>query len=155
MKLACPQFYPIVSSLLAFGAEGETASDRDHLASQRLLPKHPPLSLALRSVFMRIEVLGGVERRRRWSDDEKMRIIAETLAPGAKVAAVARRHGVSPSLFVFLAPASTDPRQERHHPSLRAGANCRVGAWIWRQLRVHLRLLIGHELLQCRRSEAA
>jgi hypothetical protein len=28
---------------------------------------------------------------------------------------------------VFLAPASTDPRQERHHPSLRAGANCRVG----------------------------
>ena len=59
---------------------GVYASDRDHLASQRLLPKYPPLSLALRSVFMRIEVLGGVERRRRWSDDEKMRIIAETLA---------------------------------------------------------------------------
>jgi transposase len=50
---------------------------------------------------MRVEVLGGVERRRRWSDDEKMRIIAETLAPGAKVAAVARRHGVSPSLLFF------------------------------------------------------
>jgi transposase len=49
---------------------------------------------------MRIEVLGGVEQRRRWSDDEKMRIIAE-LAPGAKVAAVARRHGVSPSLLFF------------------------------------------------------
>ena len=77
------------------------ASDRGHLASQRLLPKHPPLSLALRSVFIRVEVLGGVERRRRWSDDEKMRIIAETLAPGAKVAAVARRHGVSPSLLFF------------------------------------------------------
>ena len=30
-----------------------------------------------------------------------MRIIAETLAPGAKVAAVARRHGVSPSLLFF------------------------------------------------------
>jgi transposase len=32
---------------------------------------------------MRVEVLGGVERRRRWSRDDKMRIIEETLAPGA------------------------------------------------------------------------
>jgi len=31
---------------------------------------------------MRVEVLGGVERRRRWSRDDKMRIIEETLAPG-------------------------------------------------------------------------
>ena len=28
---------------------------------------------------MRVEVLGGVERRRRWSRDDKMRIIEETL----------------------------------------------------------------------------
>src|SRR5207302_1673607 len=34
---------------------------------------------------MRVEVLGGVERRRRWSRDDKMRIIEETLAPGAVV----------------------------------------------------------------------
>ncbi len=65
---------------------------------------------------MRVEVLGRVERRRRWSDNEKMRIVAETLAPGAKVAAVARRHGASPwrvaEPVVFLAPASTDRRQE-------------------------------------------
>ena len=32
---------------------------------------------------MRVEVLGGVERRRRWSHDEKMRILAESLEPGA------------------------------------------------------------------------
>ena len=31
---------------------------------------------------MRVEVLGGVERRRRWSRDEKMRILAESLEPG-------------------------------------------------------------------------
>jgi transposase len=30
---------------------------------------------------MRVEVLGGVEHRRRWSRDDKMRIIEETLAP--------------------------------------------------------------------------
>ena len=32
---------------------------------------------------MRVEVLNGVERRRRWSHDDKMRIVEETLAPGA------------------------------------------------------------------------
>jgi transposase-like protein len=31
---------------------------------------------------MRVEVLEGAERRRRWSNDEKMRIVAETLQPG-------------------------------------------------------------------------
>ena len=48
---------------------------------------------------MRVEVLGGVERRRRWSRDEKMRILAESLEPGAKVAEVARRNDVAPSVL--------------------------------------------------------
>ena len=47
---------------------------------------------------MRVEVLDGVERRRRWSRDDKMRIIEETLAPGAVVTEIARRHGISTSL---------------------------------------------------------
>jgi transposase len=37
---------------------------------------------------MRVEVLGGLERRRRWSQDDKARIVEETLAPGAKEADV-------------------------------------------------------------------
>ena len=41
----------------------------------------------------------GVERRRRWSRDEKARIVEETLAPGAVVSEVARRHGVAQSLL--------------------------------------------------------
>lgn len=40
----------------------------------------------------------GIERRRRWSGQEKARIVAETLIPGAVVCEVARRHGVSQSL---------------------------------------------------------
>jgi transposase len=48
---------------------------------------------------MRVEVLGDVERRRRWSSDEKMRLVEETLVPGAKVSEVARRNGVSASLL--------------------------------------------------------
>ena len=47
---------------------------------------------------MRVEVLGGVERRRRWSRDDKVRIIEETLAPGAIVTEIARRHGIATSL---------------------------------------------------------
>jgi transposase len=44
---------------------------------------------------MRVEVLSGMARRRRWSRDDKARIVEETLAPGAKVSEVARRHGIS------------------------------------------------------------
>lgn len=40
----------------------------------------------------RIEVVTRSERRRRWSDSEKQRILQETLAPGATVAGVAKRH---------------------------------------------------------------
>jgi transposase len=42
----------------------------------------------------RMEVLSGAERRRQWPDDLKARIVAESLAPGAIVAEVARRYDV-------------------------------------------------------------
>jgi len=35
-----------------------------------------------------------VERRRRWSDEEKLAILKETTEPGAIMAVVARRHGI-------------------------------------------------------------
>lgn len=44
----------------------------------------------------RIEVITGVERRRKWSAQEKAAIVAESLADGAVVSEVARRHGLSP-----------------------------------------------------------
>lgn len=43
-----------------------------------------------------IEVLTGPGRRRRWSADEKARIVSETLVPGARVSEVARRWQVCP-----------------------------------------------------------
>ena len=46
-----------------------------------------------------MEILQGVERRRRWRAEDKERIVAEAMAPGAVFAAVARRHGISPSLL--------------------------------------------------------
>lgn len=47
---------------------------------------------------MQAKVL-GVERRRRWSYDEKVRLVEETVQAGETVCGVARRHGVAPSLL--------------------------------------------------------
>jgi transposase len=44
----------------------------------------------------RIELVTGTGRRRQWSEDDKARIIVESLKPGANVSAIARRHGISP-----------------------------------------------------------
>lgn len=47
---------------------------------------------------MQVKVLGA-ERRRRWSYDEKVRLVEETLQPGETVCGVARRHGLAQSLL--------------------------------------------------------
>ena len=44
---------------------------------------------------MRHEILVGVERRRRWSDDQKISILSEVGVGGAKVADVARHHDLT------------------------------------------------------------
>ena len=44
-----------------------------------------------------MEILTGVERRRRWSSEEKLEILREASAPGSSVGAVARRHDISRS----------------------------------------------------------
>jgi transposase len=57
---------------------------------------------------MRVEVLDRIERRRRWSHEDKMRIVEETLVPGAKVTEVARRNGVAASVvFTWRRQART------------------------------------------------
>ena len=48
---------------------------------------------------MRVEVLGGPERRRRWRFEDKARLVAQTFEPGVSVCTVARRHGIAPGLL--------------------------------------------------------
>ena len=63
-----------------------------------------------------MEVILGKERRR-WSEDEKRGLVAETFVEGATVNAVARRHRINPSmLFTWrkqyreqLVPATVAP----------------------------------------------
>src|SRR6516225_9950495 len=42
----------------------------------------------------RVEIITSVQRRRRWTAPEKVRMVEETLEPGMTVSLVARRHGV-------------------------------------------------------------
>jgi len=44
---------------------------------------------------MRGEILVGVDRRRRWSDDQKLSILAEVGVNGATVTQVAQRHEIT------------------------------------------------------------
>ena len=67
----------------------------------------------------RIEIITGRERRRRWSVEEKLRIVAETEEAGARVTEVVARHGVYSGLLftwrrqardgLLLAPVSFVP----------------------------------------------
>ena len=43
------------------------------------------------------ELLGRVERRRRFSVEQKLAVLAEATAPGANMSEVARRHGLVPT----------------------------------------------------------
>lgn len=63
-----------------------------------------------------ITVFSGPERRRRWSDDERLQILTEAFSPGACVADVARRHDVSTALIYTwrrkLREANAEPMPE-------------------------------------------
>ncbi|WP_459698352.1 IS66-like element accessory protein TnpA, partial [Acidisoma sp. C75] len=46
-----------------------------------------------------MEIITGVERRRRWRSEEKQRVLAELEVPGVTVTEVARRHDISRGLI--------------------------------------------------------
>lgn len=61
---------------------------------------------------------GVGERRRTRSLDERKRIVEEALAPGASVAAVARRHGLNANLvFKWIRRSREDWRDRRREPA--------------------------------------
>ena len=62
----------------------------------------------------RLEVITGTGRRRRYSEDDKARVVEETLAPGAVVSHVARRYGLTPQQ-VFTWRREARERTEESH----------------------------------------
>jgi transposase len=84
----------------------------------------------------RIDIQVGPGRRRRWSDEVKGRIVAESFEPGAVVSEVARRHDISPQhLFAWRKaaragalslPAEAAPLFVPVVPELRGGGGVPV-----------------------------
>jgi transposase len=63
----------------------------------------------------RIELITGTGRRRRWSSEDKARIVVESLAGGVSVSEVARRHGLSPQqLFAWRRDARATLQEARN-----------------------------------------
>jgi transposase len=65
--------------------------------------------------YRRIEVITGQRRRRRWTAQEKARIVAESFEEGANISEVARRNGVVRGLLTVW----------RHKLATAAGINAR------------------------------
>src|SRR6202011_5582942 len=63
--------------------------------------------------YRRIEVITGQRQRRRWTAQEKARIVAESFEQGANISDVARRNGVARGLLTVW----------RHKLAAAAGAN--------------------------------
>ena len=72
-------------------------------------------TLELEHQVRRIEVITGAGGRRRWTVDDKARIVEETLEPGASVSVVARRHGLTPQQ-VFAWRREARQRTEEARP---------------------------------------
>ena len=71
----------------------------------------------------RLEVITGTGRRRRFSDEFKARVVEETLAPGAVVSEVARRHELTPQqLFSW--------RRQARLPEPPSGADQRTPSFV-------------------------
>jgi transposase len=65
----------------------------------------------------RVEIITRPERRRRWSEEEKLQLVEEACRPGNSVSQVARQRGVNASqLFGWRRQALAEGRITDHRP---------------------------------------
>jgi hypothetical protein len=61
----------------------------------------------------RVEVVTSVQRRRRWTPEQKLEIVKQTNEPGSSVSLVARQHGLTAIIVVAqssrIAPVVPQP----------------------------------------------
>jgi transposase len=63
-----------------------------------------------------VEILARVERRRKWTEEEKAALLAEVAAAGGKVSVVARRHRIAESLLYNWRAICRAAAQRRSEP---------------------------------------
>lgn len=61
----------------------------------KVIEKEDLGSTRMRARKVRGEVFTGPERRRRWSVEEKLRMLAQSVAPGSSASLACRLHGIS------------------------------------------------------------
>jgi len=76
-----------------------------------------------------ITVLTGPERRRRWPEEQRRKIVTEAFAPGASVAVVARQYDLATSLIYKWRQQALEANGDG--PSF-------TPAWWWMNRHVHL-----------------
>jgi hypothetical protein len=59
-----------------------------------------------------VTVISGVERRRTWTDDQKLELIEATLEPGANVSEIARAADIAPAKLYRWRKELLDPDSE-------------------------------------------
>lgn len=84
-------------------------------------------STRMRAREVRGEVLAGPERRRRWSVEEKLRILAQSVASGSSASLACRLHGISSGqLYTWRRQFRTGELYRDAHP--RTPSNARYHA---------------------------
>jgi transposase len=76
--------------------------------------------------FSKVEVITGVARRRRFSIEQKLAVVAETMQPGLSISYVARRRGLSPSLVFRWRRLMSEGGQEAVRADDDVAAACEV-----------------------------
>lgn len=66
----------------------------------------------------RVEIFTGAGHRRTWSAEDKARIVAESVAPGASVSAVARAHGLTAAQIFRWRRSAAPAKQAEPVPAL-------------------------------------
>ena len=61
--------------------------------------RRTPSLTTMSSGVDRVEVFAGIQRRRRYTADQKLAVVQEAAQPGMTISYVARRHGIAPSLI--------------------------------------------------------
>jgi transposase-like protein len=60
------------------------------------------------------------EARRRWSEEEKRAVVAETYVEGETVNGVARRHKINPNMLLSWSSLRRLNRARHHRPQLQS-----------------------------------
>jgi transposase len=89
---------------------------------------HEALSTSLEAAGLPLNSAGGRRSRRSWSDEDKQRIVEESVVPGASVADIARRHGVNANLVFNWRKAARAAAAEGGASDACTPGDGRVGA---------------------------